>query len=101
MAHDQKRKQVLERQGRDHAEIDRHDAVRMVAQERPPRLRWRPAAPDHVFGDRRFSDLEPKLEQFAMDARSAPKSVLRAHPLDEFAQLWANPGPPWPTARFP
>jgi len=32
---------------------------------------------------------EPEFEQFTMDARSA-----------EFAQLTANSGPPWPTARF-
>jgi len=55
----------------------------------------------NVFGDRRLGDLEPELEQFAMDARRAPQWVLLAHPLDEFAQLTANPGPSWPTARFP
>ncbi len=43
---------------------------------------------------------EPEFEQFIMDARSAPQWVLLAHPLDEFAQLTANSGPPWPTARF-
>jgi hypothetical protein len=36
-----------------------------------------------------------------MDAWCAPQWVLLAHPLDEFAQLTANSGPPWPTARFP
>src|SRR5439155_4840154 len=35
-------------------------------QECPPSLRWRPSAPDHVLGDRRLGDLEPKLEQFTM-----------------------------------
>src|SRR5436190_14008062 len=34
-------------------------------------------------------------------ARRAPQWVLLAHPLDEFAQLTANSGPSWPTARFP
>jgi len=33
--------------------------------------------------------------------RGRPQWVLLAHPLDEFAQLTANFGPPWPTARFP
>src|SRR5262249_51871568 len=66
-----------------------------------PRLRWRPSPPDHVFGDRRRGDLEPELEQFTMDARGAPQWVLLAHPLDEFAQLTANSGPSWPSARFP
>jgi hypothetical protein len=41
---------------RNHAEIDRSDGVRMVAQECPPGLRWRPSAPDHVFGNRRLGD---------------------------------------------
>src|SRR5215471_18090775 len=46
-------------------------------------------------------DLEPELEQFTMDEWRAPQWVLLAHPLDEFAQLTDNSGPPWPTARFP
>src|SRR5262249_36856588 len=97
----EKRKQALERQGWNHAEIDRRDGGRMVALECPPSLRWRPLTPDHVFGDRRLGDLKPKLEQFTMDARGAPQWVLLAHLLDEFAQLTANSGPSCPTARFP
>src|SRR5260221_13755762 len=73
----------------------------MVAQECPPSLRWRPSAPDHVLGARRLGDLEPKLEQFTMDARGAPQLVLLAHPLNEFAQLTANSGPAWPAVTFP
>src|SRR5262245_30050629 len=45
--------------------------------------------------------LKTELEQFTMDARGAPQWVLLAHPLDEFTQLTADSGPPWPTARFP
>jgi hypothetical protein len=36
-----------------------------------------------------------------MDAWGAPQWVLLAHPLDEFAQLTANSGSPWPAARLP
>jgi hypothetical protein len=36
----------------------------------------------------------PSLKQFTMDARSAPQWVLLAHPLDQFAQLTADSGPP-------
>src|SRR5262249_11686214 len=67
----------------------------------PPRLRRRPSAPDHVFGDRRLGELEPELEQFTMDPRGAPQWVLLAHLLDEFAQLTAHSGPSCPTARLP
>ena len=49
---------------------------------------------DHVFGDRRFGDLEPKLQQFTVDARGAPQWVLLAHPPDEFAQFTADLGRP-------
>jgi len=31
MANDEKRKQALERQGRNHAEVNRRDGIRMVA----------------------------------------------------------------------
>src|SRR5262249_26107892 len=79
----EKRKQALERQGWNQVEFDRRDGGRMVAQECPPR------------------DLKPELEQFTMDARGTPQWVLRAHPLDEFAQLTANSGPSRPPARFP
>src|SRR2546430_3094069 len=85
VAHDEKRKQALECQGWNHAEVDRRDGVRMVAQECPPSLRWRPSAPDHVFGDRGLGDLEPKLQQFTMDAWGAPQRVLLVHPLNELA----------------
>jgi hypothetical protein len=101
VAQHEKRKQALECQRWNHAKVDRRDGVCMVAQECPPSLRWWPSAPDHVFGDRRLGDLEPELEQFTMDARGAPQWVLPAHPLDEFAQLTADSGPAWPTARFP
>jgi hypothetical protein len=71
VAQHEKRKQTLECQCWNHAEIDRRGGFRMVAQECPPSLRWRPPVPDHVFGDRRLGDLKPKLEQFTMDARGA------------------------------
>jgi len=51
MAHDQKGKQALKRQGRNQAKIDTCNCIRMVAQECPPRLRWRSSVFDHVFGD--------------------------------------------------
>src|SRR3974377_1180868 len=38
MAHHQKRKQAPECQGRNHAEINRRNGIRMVAEECPPRL---------------------------------------------------------------
>jgi hypothetical protein len=85
VAHDEKRKQALESHRWNHAKIDRCDSFRMVAQECPPCLRWRPSTPDHVLGNRRLGDPEPELEQFTMDSWGAPQWVLLAHALDKFA----------------
>ena len=101
MAKHKKSKQVLEGQGWDHAEINRYDCLRVTAQECPPGLRWRSSASDHVLGDRRLGHLEPKLQQFAMNSRSAPQWVLLAHQPDEIAQLPLDSGPSWRSSRFP
>src|SRR5262249_49188176 len=87
MADDQKSKQALKGQGRDQAKVDCWNCIRMVAQECPPRLRWRSSVFDHVVGDGRLGDLEAKLEQFAMDARGAPQRVLLVHLPDQIAQF--------------
>jgi hypothetical protein len=49
MTHDQKGKQALKRQRRNQTKVDRRNRVRMVAQECPPRLRWRSSVFDHVL----------------------------------------------------
>jgi hypothetical protein len=61
----------------------------------------RPASLDHVFGDGCLSDAKPKLEEFAADARSTPKLILRAHLPDQRAQLYLDLRAPSPRARFP
>ena len=85
MAHHQKRKQAPECQGWNYTEINRRNGIRMIAQECPPRLRWRSPMFDHVLGDRRFSEFEAKLEEFAVDARGTPQRIVFAHLLDELA----------------
>src|SRR5262249_8950445 len=46
-------------------------------------------------------DATPVETELLVDARGAPQWAPLAHPLDEFAQLTAHSGPPWPTARAP
>ena len=59
---------------RDHKEVHGADTGHMIAQERLPRLaRPGPATLGHVLGDRRLSDLDPELQQLAMDARRTPQ----------------------------
>ncbi|NIA71362.1 hypothetical protein HBA54_22455 [Pelagibius litoralis] len=54
-------------------EIDRCQTAHMVPKECPPGLRWRLRAPGHILRDRGLTDLDPKLEKFAMDARCTPQ----------------------------
>src|SRR5229473_1435148 len=60
---------------------------RVVMQEGPPSLAGRPPSFDHVLGDARLCDFKPELEQFAVDARRAPKRIFDAHPPNQYAQL--------------
>src|SRR6516162_3316673 len=96
-----KGKQALEGQGWNHTEINCCYGLGVIAQECPPGLRWWPSASDHVLGDRRLSDLEPKLQQFAMNSRSTPQRILLAHAPDEIAQLALDSWPSRPSSRFP
>src|SRR5215475_7269052 len=73
----------------------------MVAQECPPRLRWRSSVFDHVLGHGRLCDLKAKLEQLAVDARGAPQRVLFAHLPDKIAQFTIDLRPTGPMSGFP
>jgi esterase/lipase superfamily enzyme len=94
-------KQALECRRVNHAQIDRRDRVGVMAQKRSPALRRRPAMADHVLGNSRFGDLEPKLEQFAVNAGCTPEPVLPAHPPNKFAHFATDPRTSRLTARHP
>ena len=53
-------------------EVERNDVADMVGEERPPCLRRAGAPPRHEPRDGAFRDLDPELEKFAVDSRSAP-----------------------------
>src|SRR3984893_15520087 len=74
---------------------------RVVMQEGSPSLAGRRPSFDHVLGDARLRDFKPELEQFAVDARRAPKRILHAHPTDQYAQLRVDPRSPSLWARLP
>src|SRR5437660_1772445 len=98
---DDKGIEQIEANARNNEQVHGGDVRRVIAQECPPGLRWRSSVSHHVLRDRRLGDLEPKLQQFAMNSRSAPQWVLLAHPPDEIAQLTIDSGPAWPSSRFP
>ena len=66
---DNKRKKALECRRVNDAQIESCDRLRMIPPKRSPSLRrWPAMAADHVLGDGRLGNLEPKLEQFTVDA---------------------------------
>src|ERR1700756_5541376 len=87
VAHNDKTIQNLESDRRRGKEVDRRDAVDVIAEKRPPALRrWRRVAA-YVPSDRRLRDLEAELEQLTMNPRRAPQRVRTAHLANERAQL--------------
>ena len=69
VAHNDKTIQNLECDRRQDKEVDRRDAVGVIAEKRPPALRRRPRVAAHVTSDRRLGDLEAELEQLTMNTR--------------------------------
>jgi hypothetical protein len=57
-------------------QVHRGDLWHMVAQKCPPALARRSAVPLHVLRDGGLSDFEPKFQQLAMDAGSAPERAI-------------------------
>src|ERR1700724_1113877 len=77
VAHNDKTIQNLEGDRRQDKEVDRRDAVDMIAEKRPPALRRWPRVAAHVPSDRRLGDLEAELEQLTMNTRRAPNAFAR------------------------
>ena len=101
MLQDKKAEEQAKRNGRDHEEIHRGDAVGMIAQEGLPALRRRSPPPRHIFRHARLPDIDAELEELAMDSRRTPEWVGQAHlvdqPPDPRRHLW----PPAARSRLP
>ncbi|MGB6558658.1 MAG: hypothetical protein WBE96_14815, partial [Pseudolabrys sp.] len=68
----------VEAKGWDNEQVYGSNVGRVVAKKGAPPLARQTMPLDHVLGDAQLRDLKPELEQFAMDARRAPKRVLDA-----------------------
>ena len=70
-------------------EINAHGIIEVKLEESFPfwRRRNRAMAARHVFGDSGLCDGEAKLEELAVDARSAPAAILGCHCGDQLAQF--------------
>src|SRR4029079_442934 len=101
MPEDDQNEEQLETDSRHDQEVHGGDARRMVVQESLPGLLRPSPAPRDVLGDGRLSDLDPELEQFAVDAWSAPQPVGQAHLSDQAPDLQRNLWPATTRARLP
>src|SRR5258705_3951217 len=76
-------------------EVEGGEELAMVVQKRRPSLRFAfiISAPEalKVARNRRFGNIEPQLDQFAVDARSAPAWILGFHTPDQLADLLIDP----------
>src|SRR3984893_152471 len=75
------------RGGRHNENIDRSNALGLIAQEAAPGRRRRPSSSHHVLGDGRLADLDAELEQFTMDSRCSPKWVGGVHLPNQITSL--------------
>src|SRR4051794_36322099 len=73
----------------------------MVQEERSPALRrWAPVS-GHVLGNRSLADINAKLEEFSMNAGSAPERICQAHLTDQLPYFERHLGPAGSSSRLP
>src|SRR6516162_313810 len=97
MPQDQKSIQQSKGNRGDDKQIYRCDTVGMITKEGLPALRRWPPSPGHVFWNGGLADVDPKLEQFAVNPRRSPQWVGNAHLANEVANVrgypWAATAP--------
>ena len=95
MLQDQKSVQQPKRNRGDDEQVYRCDTVGVIAKEGFPALRRWPPSLCHVFCYSRLADVDPELEQFAVNPRRSPQGVGNAYLENEVANVR---GDPWPAA---
>ncbi len=63
--------------------IDAGDVMCVIGEKCLPRLRWRFAYFDSIFGDGRFRNVETEETEFRLYSRRTPKWILARHSADE------------------
>ena len=81
------------RRSRDDEHVDRDDDRHMVLQKDAPSRGGSLRAPRQIPSNGGLTDLDAKLEWFAVDARCAPEWVVEAHLTDQVAYFVARLGP--------
>src|SRR5689334_6610649 len=73
--------------GWNNKEVGRDYLMDVIGEEGLPGLRGWSAWSDKILADGGFTDIDAKLEEFAMNTRSAPTRIGQAHPSDEIANF--------------
>lgn len=97
---DQEAEQHLESRGRYGEEVDRDEVTCVAVQKNAPARRGRLATPGYIARNGGLGKLKPKLEQLAVDSRSAPEWVRGGHLADQGTKLWIYPRSSWPSTRL-
>jgi len=90
VAENKKCEEWLKGNRRNYKQINRCDAISVVAQEGFSCLRRSTTPRYHVFRACRLGDIEAELQKLAVDMRRTPKRVLKAHFLDKVADLFVD-----------
>jgi len=67
--------------------VGRHDLIRMIGEEGPPRLRRRPPLPLHVFGNGRLTYRDSQPLELSVDSRRASERVRHGHLANQRADV--------------
>jgi hypothetical protein len=84
---DHQHEQQAIRGGWHYDEVGGHDLADVVRQKRPPCLRRRPSAMDHVLRDGGLRHCDPDLPQLTMEARRTPEGIRVRHLADQLADV--------------
>src|SRR5258708_4106173 len=92
---------ALQRNRRNHEQINRRNPLHMIAKEGLPSLQWPTPPPYHVDGNRGLGDRDAEFEKFAVNLGRAPQRVLKTHSSDQVAHLSGDPQSAPRRAGFP
>jgi hypothetical protein len=87
MQQDHKNVEHPEGRSRHDEEVDGDEVGEVVLEERAPGLRGWLRATRHEPGNSSLRDVEPELEQLAVDTRRAPERIGERHGANEFREL--------------
>jgi hypothetical protein len=93
MSEDEQHKEYAQARGGHGEEVDRHQVVDVVGEERPPRLRRRSPLLRDQSRDGALGDDDAELGELAMNSRGTPQRIGLGHPGDQSGDRQARRRP--------